>query len=461
MNHPVSITSRQEIDGFSCVNIKSPSPEYCKTMYIKEIWKYIKDTYSNVDDTYINKITELANYHTQTIMLIARAHIPLDLSFKEMFEELNKTGFTLKGNDEVINADDYKLTMAEHLTKIFNLLNVTDQTQLRTIRLFSLLSPNIPIRKRDIKKWFGLKSFSSINELVKYGWLNRSVSESGSEYISIHPVIADVIKYNYEPDYEFAMPLIDSLQQELETADTYEKRNNVIVHAAAVAEAFQESESEKIATTLSDLGFIYYANGSYNEALDYSKKALSIFKKIFGLEHPIIATIYNGIGQMLTAQGNFQEALENYNTASAIQQKFSEKEPTYSALTYNSIGQLLATQGDYQNALDFFNEAFSIQEKNLGIDPVEPMISVLTYNNIGQALAAQGDYKKALEQYNKALSLSSNLVSFLGVDNTLASVLYNSIGTIYSNLSEYEKALEYYNKALLILQICMSLKYHQ
>ncbi len=350
------ITSRQKIDGFYGVNINSPSPEYCKEMYIRESRGNNLDGYSLDEDRYIEKITELANYHTQTVMLIAKAQYCLGLSSEEMLDELNNTGFVLKGNDEIIDTEEYELTMAEHLTKIFNLLNVTDETQLKAIRLFSLLAPNTPVKKRDIKKWFELKSLSSINELVKYGWLNSS----GSEYVSIHPVIADVVKYNNKPDFEFALPLINALQEEMKVADDYIKKNAVIVHAVAVEKVFDAFESKEFAVFLDSIAKSNHFNGRYNDSLTFYQKALLIRDRILGTNHSDTASSYNNIGGV-----------------------------------YNN-------QGSYDKALEYLEKALEIRKKTLGID--HPDTADL-YNNIGLVYRNKGLYDKALEHYNKCLEM--------------------------------------------------------
>ena len=392
------ITSRQKIDGFYGVNINSPSPAYCKEMYIRESRGNNFDGYSLDEDKYIEKITELANYHTQTVMLIAKAQYCLGLSSEEMLDELNNTGFVLKGNDEIIDTEEYELTMAEHLTKIYNLLNVTDETQLKAIRLFSLLAPNTPVKKRDIKKWFELKSLSSINELVKYGWLNSS----GSEYVSIHPVIADVVKYNNKPDFEFALPLINALQEEMKVADDYIKKNAVIVHAVAVNKTIGDYNSEKYAFFLLNIADVYENLGSYNDSISYYLRAISIIKCLFGNDHPKTALFYTPISLYYSKICDYNSAIEFQKKALLIQEKNLGKEHPDTLLSYTIIALIYYEKGDYDNALKLNNNILSIQEKVLGIDSID---IAKTYNNIGLCYYKKDDYSKALEYHKKAISI--------------------------------------------------------
>lgn len=436
------ITSRQKIDGFYGVNINSPSPAYCKEMYIRESRGNNFDGYSLDEDRYIEKITELANYHTQTVMLIAKAQYCLGLSSEEMLDELNNTGFVLKGNDEIIDTEEYELTMAEHLTKIFNLLNVTDETQLKTIRLFSLLAPNTPVKKRDIKKWFELKSLSSINELVKYGWLNSS----GSEYVSIHPVIADVVKYNNKPDFEFALPLINALKDEMEVADDYIKKKAVIIHAEAVNKTIGDYNSEKYAFFLLNIADVYENLGSYNDSISYYLRAISIIKCLFGNDHPKTALFYTPISLYYSKICDYNSAIEFQKKALLIQEKNLGKEHPDTLLSYTIIALIYYEKGDYDNALKLNNNILSIQEKVLGIDSID---IAKTYNNIGLCYYKKDDYSKALEYHKKAISIYEKNMVFTHVDIATS---YMGMGNISYKCDDYNNALEYYYKALKIYE---------
>lgn len=433
------ITSRQKINGFYGVNINSPSPAYCKEMYIRDSRGNNWDGYSLDEEKYINKITELANYHTQTVMLIAKAQYCLGLSSEEMIDELNNTGFVLKGNDEIIDTEEYELTMAEHMTKIFNLLNITDETQLKTIRLFSLLAPITPIKKRDIKKWFELKSLSSINELVKYGWLNSS----GSEYVSIHPVIADVVKYNYKPDFEFALPLINALQLEIEDADNYNRKNEVIVHGVSVAKIFPDVESEQIADFLDIIAYGYNYLGDYNNAILYCDKAIKIEEKVSGADSPNIANLYDDICAFLYLQGRYDEAVQYLIKAHSIYSSLSTEQPFSPEIHSNiirhldNIGLLLNKYGKYDEALAVFKETHLMLNKSLNFD-ARDLVNI--YNNIASVLINMGKSETAYDIYRSAIE------NFSGTD-----LLYNNFGMILLNQGNVSEASNYIKEAISII----------
>lgn len=437
------ITSRQKIDGFHNVNINSPSPEYCKEMYIREIWENNKDTYSLKDEKYINRIMELADYHTQTVMLIAKAQICLGLSAEEMLDELNKTGFVLKGNEELIDTENYELTMSEHLTKIFNLLNVADENQMKTIRLFSLLAPNTPIKKRDIKKWFELSTFSGINELVKYGWLNSS----GSEYVSIHPVIADVVKYNYKPDFEFALPMINALQNEMNAAVDYIRKNEIIVHSASVADAYKNTKKTEFAEFLGLVSKIYNDMSLYESAVRYNMDSLKILEENNQNNSILYAELCNNLASIYFDLDRFNDSLNFYNSAIYIYEHSDIHHAADIAISYNGIAHTYRNIKEYEKAVSFHQKALIIAEEMLGSDSYEASRS---YNGLASVYCELKQYDKALEFYNNALSLKEKIY---GTKHPKTAITYNDMAVVYNEIKNYDLSLEYYKKAVDVYEV--------
>ena len=63
-----------------------------------------------------------------------------------------------------------------------------------------------------------------------------------------------------------------------------------------------------VATNLSNLGWLYYAQGKYSEAEPLYKRALAIDEKALGPDHPKVAGDLNNLGMLYNAQGKYSEA---------------------------------------------------------------------------------------------------------------------------------------------------------
>ena len=75
------------------------------------------------------------------------------------------------------------------------------------------------------------------------------------------------------------------------------------------------------ATSYNNIGAVYYSQHDFDNALKYLKKSLSIRKKHFELDHPIIADSYNNIGLAYYYQGDYNKAVKYLKKALAIFEK--------------------------------------------------------------------------------------------------------------------------------------------
>ena len=201
---------------------------------------------------------------------------------------------------------------------------------------------------------------------------------------------------------------------------------------------------EWVATSYNNIGSVYNSQGDYANALGYHLKALAIWEKVVGTEHPSVATSYNNIGLVYLNHGNFAKALECYRKALSIQERIFGVEHPDVATSYSNIGGVYDGQGDYGKALECLRKALSIQESVLDVDHLDVARS---YNNIGNVYDEQGDYGKALECYQKTLAINEKV---LGMQHPNVATSYNNIGLVYYNQRDYAKALEYYQKAFAI-----------
>ena len=63
---------------------------------------------------------------------------------------------------------------------------------------------------------------------------------------------------------------------------------------------------------------VYDSQGKYERALEYYQKALEIFIKVFGQDHPDVATSFNNIGAVYEGKGDFENALIQFQKALEI-----------------------------------------------------------------------------------------------------------------------------------------------
>ena len=81
-----------------------------------------------------------------------------------------------------------------------------------------------------------------------------------------------------------------------------------------------------VATTLNNLGSIYYSEGDFCRALDYYNESLNIITKHLGPDNVNVATIWHNIGDVYRATNKSGIALICFQQALNIRQKFMHKD---------------------------------------------------------------------------------------------------------------------------------------
>ena len=224
----------------------------------------------------------------------------------------------------------------------------------------------------------------------------------------------------------------------------YKDAEAVYLRQIPIIMDLRDNGEGNIATSFNDIGLVYDEQGDYDKALEYYFKALAIYEKVLGMEHPFTATSYNNIGIVCDHKGDYEKALKYHLKALAIREKVLCKEHPDIATSHNNIGTLYNKKGDYDKALEYLQKALALREKILGTE--HPLTAVF-YHNIGAVYHRLGDYDKALEYYFKDLAISELV---LGKEHPATAISYNSVGWVYKIKGDYDRALAYHLKALEI-----------
>ena len=150
--------------------------------------------------------------------------------------------------------------------------------------------------------------------------------------------------------------------------NTLGNKDSSIYYFEKSVELFEKyhPESEDYASSLNNLGSLYYKMGYYKAAEPYFKQALEIKKKALGEEHPDYASSLNNLGRLYSDMGDYKAAEPYYKQALAIYKKaLGEEHPDYAG-TLNNLGILYKTMGDYKAAEPYYKQALEIQKKALG-----------------------------------------------------------------------------------------------
>ena len=440
----VVLTSRlSNIRNFEVFPIGILSEEQCVEIF----YKYYEYDKTREQEKAVRKLVELVKCHTLSVELLARAANIPEYPLEKYAAELKEQGLAYPDLNVETDHTAISQTIAQHLQALFNLVTVNDE-QKRILKNFAFM-PSIEI-PAEVVKWLDC-NINDIIGLKKLGWLTGS--ETGYE---MHPIVKEAVLLQYrEKQYEDFEAIIDYMSSDnyIKDTDIYTKVHIRLNIAESVMCHFCEFENKEVGLLFNEIAFVYNNQGDYPKALEWVQKALKIFEKVLGLEHPNTATSYHNIASVYFRQGDYTKALEWFQKALEIEEKMLGLEHPNTATSYHSIASVYFRQGDYTKALELYQKALKIFEKVLGLEHPDTATS---YNDIASVYDSQGDYTRALELYQKALKIFEKV---LGLEHPDTATTYNNIALVYDNQGDYSKALEWVQKALKIREKVLGLEH--
>jgi tetratricopeptide (TPR) repeat protein len=206
-------------------------------------------------------------------------------------------------------------------------------------------------------------------------------------------------------------------------------------------ELFGERHSD-IATSLNNVGGVYYNQGDLQSALEYFQLALAMFRELFGERHSDIAGSLNNVGSVYFDQGDLQSALEYFQLALTMRRElFAGRHPD-TANSLNSIGSVYYEQGDLRRGAEYLQLSLTMRRELFGERHPDIAYSL---NNVGNLYKRQGDLEGAEKYFELALSMRRELFGERHPD--IANSL-RKLGTLYGTKGDLKRALAHSHQAL-------------
>jgi len=193
-------------------------------------------------------------------------------------------------------------------------------------------------------------------------------------------------------------------------------------HAQACAALVDEFGFEFAEATrlFNQAGVYLKERARYSEAGPLHQRAVELWGKALGPEHPKVATGLNNVAELYRAQGKYTEAEPLYQRTLELWEKaLGTQHPTV-ASSLNNLAVLYADQGKYAEAEPLYQRALGTQHADVSV----------SLNNLANLYSAQGKYAEAEPLYQRVLG-----------------ILEKALGTEHPNVAQ---ALE--NYALLLRQ---------
>lgn len=196
------------------------------------------------------------------------------------------------------------------------------------------------------------------------------------------------------------------------------------------------------ASTLVNMGAVYYQHHKYDEAQAKYRQGLDMLEATVGPAHPDVAAAYNNMGLALYQKGEYDEALTQHHKAYQIMSKQlqSEEHPSLAA-SIGSIGNVLKMQKKLDEALVQYRRAHVMLETALGDSHPDVGSS---YNNMGQVLAGQGKFEDSLTVYRAAQKIFREA---LGAQHPHTGSCHFNSGLVLREMNDFAAAAAEFQKA--------------
>ncbi|RME56738.1 MAG: tetratricopeptide repeat-containing protein, partial [Deltaproteobacteria bacterium] len=196
--------------------------------------------------------------------------------------------------------------------------------------------------------------------------------------------------------------------------------------------------------TLNNLALLLHEEGDYVAARPLYERALAIWEKALGPDHPNVATVLNNLAFLLKVQGDYVAARPLYERALAIREKALGPDHPNVASTLHNLASLLQAEGEYTAARPLYERALTIYEKALG--PDHPNVA-RTLHNLAGLLKVQGEYAAARPLFERALAIWEKA---LGPDHPNVASTLNNLAVLFQTEGEYAAARPLFVRALTI-----------
>jgi CHAT domain-containing protein/Tfp pilus assembly protein PilF len=204
----------------------------------------------------------------------------------------------------------------------------------------------------------------------------------------------------------------------------------------------QTNGTLETAQALSYLGQVYISTGNYVQAEGQLQMSLSLRLAKLPESHELIAASYNDLG-LVYSQLDVDKSIDYYEKAIAIYEKLHGKEHPKMAITNTNLGVVYRTLEFYGDAINYFETALTIWEK-IYSQPNPSKAFVLS--NLGQTYAKMRDQDAAMAFYKRALDM---YLAAQGNKHPDVAHTYNLMGLILLEQRKYEASLDHFQRALI------------
>ena len=410
---------------------------------IRSIFNYYYPKFkllSDEENTAVEEILELYAGHTMAVELLAKQLNASRIKPLEMLQKLALGGLSNSGKEKVRQSKDGNLSTQsayEHIRSLFDVSNLS-LSETNILANLSLIPPT-GVSTEQFKEWCYLESYDDINNLIASGWIRQYKEE---DYISLHPVIADIALDELKKDFSICEPMLKTITEIFNdgTFDNYDSTFRLhlfnIVNSICNSICDFNFLSETCIDFVNAIAMNFYLYGNISKYIDSMKQSIVASENIKTIDPKKIAIYYNTLGLLCLTADIFADAEKYFATSLRIKTEIYSEYHSEIAISFNSLGLLYHTKGLLNDAMKYWSNALKIRLIVFGENHVD---TAQSYNNMGILYNDLENFDMSEKNYQKAIDIYVTLGKDKYDD---AVVSYNNLGTLYIKYRNYERAEE-------------------
>ncbi len=226
------------------------------------------------------------------------------------------------------------------------------------------------------------------------------------------------------------------------------KAKDVLVRGSERIASELKDEPATLATLMDAMATSFRNLGDPDQAMQFSKDALSIRRSLYGDDHLLVAESSFTLGRAWNAQGRYAKATPYLTEALATRRRLGADDAVI-AENLQVLGATLARSGEPRQAEPLLTEALAIQRRIYDGAHVD---SLKTLNSLVQLYLRLGDNARAEALARELLAASQSL---FGDDHQYVGFALESLAEVLRELGEYDEALTLMQRALPVLRASM------
>jgi tetratricopeptide (TPR) repeat protein len=191
---------------------------------------------------------------------------------------------------------------------------------------------------------------------------------------------------------------------------------------------------------------IYQEGGPFDKAETEYDKILTIYRQLYGEDHPLYANALNGLGDLYRRMDRLPEARRNLERSVEIYEAVYGKNHPELFTPIGNLSVVVRMQGDQETAEPLLKRTIEVAKVRFG--PEHPNVG-MAMGNYANLFYERGDYQRQYEIYQDVIA---NFEKSLGPDHPAYAMALDNAGGALVSLGRYDEARPLIARALDIRQ---------